>query len=451
MNYSTMRTTILIAILSLAFQVFAQDTSGKWSLERCITYAMDNNLQLKQKRVNVQISETDVEAKKGALLPTVSFNSGQNASWRPWSKSYVNITDGTMSTTSSELNYNGSYGVQAQWSVWNGGRNRRQLDRSRLTQRQSEVDVESTELSLQEQIVQYYVQILYQREAVDVNKQVLASTETLCDRAKTMYEVGQMSRADYAQMQAQVSQEKYNVANSAAQLRSTILALSQILQLPMDDNFDIAVPTISEDMLSAPIPSANQVFEISKNLRPEIRYYRLGIEGADIDIDIAKRGYLPTIGVSAGINSNSASGMKDSYGKQLKTNLNNSIGLSISIPIFDGKQNSTNVAKAQLNRTNAELALELEEQQLYNDIETFWINARNASDQYSSALISVESMRESYNLVSEQFSVGLKDIVDLTTGKNNLLQAEQQLLQAKYTAVLNRTLLNFYQGMEFNI
>ena len=143
--------------------------------------------------------------------------------------------------------------------------------------------------------------------------------------------------------------------------------------------------------------------------------------------------------------------MKDSYGKQLKTNLNNSIGLSISIPIFDGKQNSTNVAKAQLNRTNAELALELEEQQLYNDIETFWINARNASDQYSSALVSVESMRESYNLVSEQFSVGIKDIVDLTTGKNNLLQAEQQLLQAKYTAVLNRTLLNFYQGMEFKI
>lgn len=446
-----MRTTILIAILSLALRAFAQDTSGTWSLERCITYAMDNNLQLKQKRVSVQISETDVEAKKGALLPTVSFNTGQNASWRPWSKSYVNITDGTMSTTSSELNYNGSYGVQAQWSVWNGGRNRRQLDRSRLTQRQSEVDVESTELSLQEQIVQYYVQILYQREAVAVNKQVLASTETLCDRAKTMYEVGQMSRADYAQMQAQVSQEKYNVANSAAQLRSTILALSQILQLPMDDNFDIAVPTISEDMLSAPIPSAGQVFEISKNLRPEIRYYRLGIEGADIDIDIAKRGYLPTIGVSAGINSNGASGMKDSYGRQLKTNLNNSIGLSISIPIFDGKQNSTNVAKAQLNRTNAELALELEEQQLYNDIETFWINARNASDQYSSALISVESMRESYNLVSEQFSVGLKDIVDLTTGKNNLLQAEQQLLQAKYTAVLNRTLLNFYQGMEFNI
>lgn len=446
-----MRTTILIAILSLAFQAFAQDTSGTWSLERCITYAMDNNLQLKQKRVNVQISETDVEAKKGALLPTVSFNTGQNASWRPWSKSYVNITDGTMSTTSSELNYNGSYGVQAQWSVWNGGRNRRQVDRSRLTQRQSEVDVESTELTLQEQIVQYYVQILYQREAVAVNKQVLASTETLCDRAKTMYEVGQMSRADYAQMQAQVSQEKYNVANATSQLRSTILALSQILQLPMDDNFDIAVPNISEDMLSAPIPSANQVFEVSKNLRPEIRYYRLGIEGADIDIDIAKRGYLPTIGVSAGINSNSASGMKDSYGKQLKTNLNNSIGLNISIPIFDGKQNSTNVAKAQLNRTNAELALELEEQKLYNDIETFWINARNASDQYSSALISVESMRESYNLVSEQFSVGLKDIVDLTTGKNNLLQAEQQLLQAKYTAVLNRTLLNFYQGIEFKI
>lgn len=445
-----MRKFIFTAIVLTALQALAQD-SQVWSLEKCITYAMDNNLQLKQKRVNVKLSETDVEARKGALLPTVSFSTGQNGSWRPWSKSYVNITDGTMSSTSSELNYTGTYGVQAQWSVWNGGRNRKQLDRSRLSQKQSEVDVESTELSLQEQIVQYYVQILYQREAVEVNKQVLASTEVLCERAKTMYDVGQMSRADYAQMEAQVSQEKYNVANSTAQLRSTILALSQILQLPMDDNFDVAVPAITDDMLSAPIPSAVSVYEISRNLRPEIRYYRLGIEAADMDIDIARRGYYPTIGVSAGVNTNNSSGMNESFGTQLKNNLNNSLGLSISIPIFDGKQNSTNVAKAKLDRTNAELALELQEQQLYNDIETFYINALNATEQYSSALVSVASMRESYELVSEQFTVGIKDIVDLTTGKNNLLQAEQQLLQAKYTSILNRALLNFYQGAPFNI
>lgn len=445
-----MRKFIFTAIVLTALQALAQDPQV-WSLEKCITYAMDNNLQLKQKRVNVKLSETDVEARKGALLPTVSFSTGQNGSWRPWSKSYVNITDGTMSSTSSELNYTGTYGIQAQWSVWNGGRNRKQLDRSRLSQKQSEVDVESTELSLQEQIVQYYVQILYQREAVEVNKQVLASTEVLCERAKTMYDVGQMSRADYAQMEAQVSQEKYNVANSTAQLRSTILALSQILQLPMDENFDVAVPAITDDMLSAPIPSAVSVYEISRNLRPEIRYYRLGIEAAEMDIDIARRGYYPTIGVSAGVNTNNSSGMNESFGTQLKNNLNNSLGLSISIPIFDGKQNSTNVAKAKLDRTNAELALELQEQQLYNDIETFYINALNATEQYSSALVSVESMRESYELVSEQFSVGIKDIVDLTTGKNNLLQAEQQLLQAKYTSVLNRALLNFYQGTPFNI
>lgn len=447
----TIRTTVLLILVFLTVHVRAQDTSGTWTLEKCINYAMENNLQLRQKRVSVQINEADVEAKKGALLPTVSFATGQNGSWRPWSESYVNITDGTMNSTSSSLNYNGTYGVQAQWSVWNGGRNRRQIDRSRLSQRQSELDVETTELSLQEQIVQYYVQILYQREAVEVNKQVLASTETLCDRARAMYEVGQMSRADYAQMQAQVSQEKYNVANATSQLRSTILALSQILQLPMDENFDVQVPSISDELLSAPLPTADQVFEVSKNLRPEIRYYRLGIEGAEIDIDIAKRGYLPTIGVSAGINTSNSSGVSESFGRQFRNNLNNSLSLNLSIPIYDGKQTSSNVAKARLNETNARLALDLQEQQLYNDIETFWINARNASEQYASALTSVESMRESYSLVSEQFSVGLKDIVDLTTGKNNLLQAEQQLLQAKYTSVLNRALLNFYQGLQFNI
>ncbi len=440
----------LFAVLALSGTCALAQSSGPtgpWSLEQCIAYAIDNNLQLKQKRIATKISETDVEAKKGALLPTVNFNSGQNASWRPWSKSYVNITDGTMNSTSSEINYNGTYGISAQYTLWNGGRNRKQVDRSRLSQQQAQVDEISTELSIQEQIVQLYVQTLYQAEAVKVNEQVLQSTRSLCLRAKEMYEVGQMSRADLAQMEAQVSQEEYNVANANTQLSSTKLQLKQLLQLPLDSDFDVLTPQINDSRLTASLPSAAQVYEISKSLRPEIRYYRLGIQGAEMDIDIARRGRYPSLSLSAGINSSTSSGMNNNFGTQLRDNLSNSIGLSINLPIFDAHQTSSSVAKARLEKTNAELALELQEQQLHNDIETYWLNADNSTQQYASAQATVQSMRESYTLVSEQFSVGLKDISDLTTGKNNLLQAEQQLLQTKYTNVLNRAMLDFYAGL----
>lgn len=395
---------------------------------------------------DVDRNEVQVEARKGALFPSLSFATNQSASWRPWSEAYYNLSDGNLNSTSSEVNYNGSYGLSANWTVWDGGRNRKQLKKSRLAKEQSEVDIESTRLSLQEQIVQIYVQILYQTEAVRVNREILANTRIQADRAKAMYEVGNMSRADYAQMEAQVSQEEYNVTNAETQLASFKLQLKQLLEIVDSPDFDVAVPEINPDNVLAILPTPADVYDMALNTRPELRYYRLGIESAEMDIDIAKRGYYPTLGMSAGINTSNMSGLDKSFGTQLKTNLNNNIGISISIPIFDQKQNKTNVATARLARESAQIELELEEKQLRSDIETYWLNAVNAQQQFRNATTSVESMRTSYDLVSEQFAVGLKDIVDLQTGKNNLIQAEQQMLQAKYTAVLNRALLLFYQG-----
>lgn len=441
------RKIIALCAVAIALTASADETvSGTWSLQQCIDYAMDHSLQLRQKQVTVDRNEVQVEARKGALFPSLSFATNQNASWRPWSEAYYNLSDGNLNSTSSEVNYNGSYGLSANWTVWDGGRNRKQLKKSRLAKEQSEVDIESTRLSLQEQIVQIYVQILYQTEAVRVNREILANTRIQADRAKAMYEVGNMSRADYAQMEAQVSQEEYNVTNAETQLASFKLQLKQLLEIVDSPDFDVAVPEINPDNVLAILPTPADVYDMALNTRPELRYYRLGIESAEMDIDIAKRGYYPTLGMSAGINTSNMSGLDKSFGTQLKTNLNNNIGLSISIPIFDQKQNKTNVATARLARESAQIELELEEKQLRSDIETYWLNAVNAQQQFRNATTSVESMRTSYDLVSEQFAVGLKDIVDLQTGKNNLIQAEQQMLQAKYTAVLNRALLLFYQG-----
>ena len=441
------RTFIALCAVAIAMTATAGETdSGTWSLQQCIDYAMEHSLQLRQKQVTVDRNDVQVEARKGALFPSLSFATNQSASWRPWSEAYYNLSDGNLNSTSSEVNYNGSYGLSANWTVWDGGRNRKQLKKSRIAKEQSEVDIESTRLSLQEQIVQIYVQILYQTEAVRVNREILANTRIQADRAKAMYEVGNMSRADYAQMEAQVSQEEYNVTNAETQLASFKLQLKQLLEIVDSPDFDVAVPEIDSDNVMAILPTPADVYDMALNTRPELRYYRLGIESADMDIDIAKRGYYPTLGMSAGINTSNMSGLDKSFGTQLKTNLNNSIGLSISIPIFDQKQNKTNVATARLARESAQIELELEEKQLRSDIETYWLNAVNAQQQFRNATVSVESMRTSYDLVSEQFAVGLKDIVDLQTGKNNLIQAEQQMLQAKYTAVLNRALLLFYQG-----
>ena len=290
------------------------------------------------------------------------------------------------------------------------------------------------------------MQILYQKEAVEVYKQVLEAAKIQRDRAQTMVEVGSLAKVDLKQLEAQVSQDEYNVVNARTQLENYKLQLKKILELYGVSEFDVVTPLVNDDDVLTPIPMVDDVFAAAREHRPEIKSGKLNLESADLDIDIAKRGYYPTLSMSAGIGSSNSSGNNDAFFEQLKRNMNDTLGLTISVPIFDNRQNKTNVEKAKLSRQNYELQLLDAEKTLYQQIETYWLNAHNAQQQYLYAKTNVESMQESYHLLSEQFALGLKNIVELNTSKNNLLQAEQQLLQSKYTTLLNLALLRFYQG-----
>ncbi len=428
---------------ALIFPAAAQD---QWTLQQCIDYALTHNISLAQSALSVEQAQVDVYQAKGAMLPSLSFATNQSVSWRPWSQQYVNLSDGTMTQSSSEVNYNGTYGLQAQWTIWNGGRNRKNVKRAETSVQQKELDTDASALNIQEQIARAYVQILYLAEAVKVNEQILQSTIAERDRAAQMVEVGTMARADLAQMEAQVSQGQYNVTSAQTQLASAKLNLKQLLQIVDQESFDVADPNISDDQVLSLLPSVGDVYAVALEQRPEIASDRLGIELADMDISLAKRERYPTVSMSAGINSSNTSGSDFNFGKQLKTNLNNSAGLTVSVPIFDNRQSKSDLLKAKISKLSSELALANTQTELYSDIESIWLDATNAQQQYTYAVANVKSMQESYDLVSEQFNVGLKDIVALNTGRDNLTQAQQQLLQAKYTALLGQALLRFYQG-----
>lgn len=448
----------MVAVLLAMFGMgrsLAQDATtalpSQWTLKECIAYAMEHNVQLKQRRLTTEQSELDVLQSQASLFPSLSFSTNQNVSWRPWSQSYVNLSNGTMTTTSSEVNYNGSYGLNANWTVWNGGRNQKMVERNRLTRESSLYDTEETANSIQEQIVQYYVQILYQTEAVRVNSEVLEASKLQRDRAKVMVDVGSIARVDLMQLEAQVSQDEYNVVNAQTMLDNYKLQLKQLLEIVDMEAFDIVIPDVGDADVLAMIPDRESVYTAAVNSRPEIQSGLLDIEAADVDIDIAKRGYYPSVSLMAGVGTSNTSGVHTGVPMQWKNNLNNSVGLTLSVPIFDNRQNKTNVAKARLSKQASELNLQNTKKELRSQIETYWLNARNAQQQYRSATTNVESMQASYDLVSEQFRLGLKNIVELTTGKNNLLQARQQLLQSKYTALLNLAMLRFYANREMQL
>lgn len=436
----------LLATLSIVLTGSAAWGQKVWTLQECLDYALANNIQLQQKRITAASNHEDVLQSKAALFPSVSFSTNQNASWRPFAETTINLAGGTMTTNSNSVSYNGSYGINANWTVWNGNRNTNTIKQNKLTEKMAELGIEQQANTIQEQIAQLYVQILYETEAVNVCREIIKSSMMQRDRARTMVEVGHLARVDLVQLEAQVSQDEYSLVQAQSQLANYKLQLKQLLEIHDEEDFEISVPEVTDAQVLSVLPNEQAVYNAALESRPEIQSSKLNVQSSEIAIHTARAGYKPTVSMTAGIGSNNSSGQHTDFFKQVKNNMNNSLGLSISVPILDNHQARTNIRKAKYALQTSELNLQEQQKQLYSTIENYWLNATTSQQQFISARNNVKSMQESYDLVSEQFNLGLKNIVELTTGKNNLLQAEQQLLQTKYTALLNAAMLNFYAG-----
>ena len=210
-------------------------------------------------------------------------------------------------------------------------------------------------------------------------------------------------------------------------------------------------PQLDNSDVLTPLPQKEDIYHAALALRPEIESGKLNIEAADLDIKVARSGYIPSISLTAGIGSSNANGNDFTFSEQIKQNWNNSLGVTLSIPLFDRRQTKSQVNKAKLQKQTSQLDLLDQQKELYRTIESYWLDAYSAQKQYEAAVQQVNSTQTSYNLVSEQFNLGMKNTVELLTEKNNLLSAQQQLLQAKYMAILNTQLLRFYQGQSVEL
>lgn len=418
----------------------------KWTLRQCIEHALQNNISLQKTRLAKRSATEDLRQSQAALLPSLSASTNQSVGYRPWTNSGVAmVANGTVSTSVNKTYYNGSYGLNAQWTVWNGNRNRNQVKLNRLAEQQAELDSAYTANSIQEQIAQLYVQILYLNEAIGVNIQSLEASKMNEERGKQMVEIGKMSKADLAQLTAQRATDEYNLVNARSNLASYKLQLKQLLEIT-DADFDIEIPEASDEEALAEIPSLPSIYEAALNTRPEIENSRLSIRSSDIQLNIARAQGLPTISMTGGIGTSTNSLSGNGWGNQMKTNLDASIGASLSIPILDNRQTRTAINKAKLQQEQALLDLQDQQKKLYSTIEGYWLDAQTNQQKFRAALLNVDSEQQSYALLSEQFQLGLKNIVELMNGKTNLLNAQQNMLQSKYMTILDLQLLKFYQG-----
>ena len=431
-----------LLLLSLSTECAAK----QWSLRDCIDYALANNIKLQKAKIQEYSALEDVKQSQSALLPSLNLSTSQNVSYTPWpQQGRATVADGYVQSSVDKVYYNGSYSLSGNWTVWNGNKNRNNVKLNKVAAEQARLDSATTANSVLEQIAQLYVQILYSNEAIAVTKESLKTSQTNEQRGKTMVEVGKMSRADLAQLTAQRAQDEYAIVEAESNLRNYKRQLKELLQITSDEEFDVAVPSTTDDMALEAVPALNDVYAASLEQRPEIKNAKLGIESSDLGIKVAKAGRMPTVSLNAGVTSSTSSMSDNTWGTQMKNNFSLGGGVTVSIPLFDNRQTKTAVNKAKLQKQSYLLDLQDKQTTLYSTIENYWLQAVTNQNKFKAARISTESAQASYELLSEQFKQGLKNTVELMTGKTNLLQAQQNELQSKYLAILNLNMLEFYQ------
>ncbi len=444
--------TMLAAALLMASKLAAAQEPKQWTLEECIDYAMANNISLQKSRLDKQSAIEDWKQAKSELFPSLNFSTTHSGGYRPWVNSGIStVANGTVSTSVNKTYYNGSYGISASWTVWNGNKNRNNARLGKLNAEQAELDSAATANSIQEQIAQLYVQVLYLAEAIDVCKQSYETSLKNEQKGKEMLALGKMSKADVAQLTAQTAQDKYTIVEAESNLANYKLQLKQLLEISGDAEFDIYRPTTTDESALSAIPALSETYEAAMATRPEIKSGRLAIEGSGLSLSIAKAGRMPTISLNGSVGTSTTSMNDNSWGRQFKTNFDASIGATLSVPIFDNRSAKTSINKAKIQLEQSQLDLRDKQKELYSTIEGYWLDANTNQQKFVAAKASVESEQASYDLLSEQFKLGLKNIVELMTGKSNLMEAQQNMLQSKYMTILDQQMLRFYKGEPLNI
>ena len=423
----------LVPVVMLLLPAGAQEKT--WTLQDCLDYAMEHNISLQRSRNAYASGLEDTQQARAALSPSLSASTSQGVSTAPFAG------DGTSS-------YNGSYGLNGDVTLYSGGKLRRSVQAQEVQNERDSLSVEGNALDIRISILQAYMQCLYAAESVTVSESTLEASRAQRDRAEQMWKAGSISKVDFAQLESQLYSDEYQLTSARTRLESYRLALKQLLELDINDDLVLSGADASDAEVLRVLPSKAEVYDRALAYLPEIASSYLAVTSAEIAERQAKAGYSPSVGLSAGIGTSSRSGTGNAYTRQLSDGLSANAGLTLSIPILDGRRNKTAVNKARIALADSKLEVLSTQKAVLRDVETAYLDAVSSQAEYTAAAQKEKYALQSYELTDEQFRVGMKNTVELITAKNELLSARLSRLQSKYMALLNLQLLDIYQGLE---
>ncbi|MCM1504715.1 MAG: TolC family protein [Muribaculum sp.] len=412
--------------------VLANDASAQvWSFDDCLNYAREHNISLKQSELNEQTSEYSLEESKAEWQPSLDFSTTHGLTNTPWSEGKKNA-------------YNSNYGLSAAWTVWNGGKRENNIKRAKIQTSINALSTLDLFRNIETELLSIYINVLYNKESIAIYEEAVKLSEAQAERARQLMEAGRLSRVDYAQLQSQYEQDKYNLVNARGTYDNRRMELKRLLELGIDSDITVKDIDWTAEEVLATAPPIDQSYEMALAVDAQLQSAKLQKDIADIDVAIAKSDRYPTIGLNAGVSTGYYS-EGPGFGTQMKQGFNENIGLTISVPIFDKKKTKIATAKANIQRINAELDEQSRRNDIAQNVESWYIDLQASQARYEAGTEKVASTSLSNDLVNEQFNLGLVNTVELMTAHNNLLEARHSLLQAKYMAMLGHKMIEYYR------
>jgi outer membrane protein len=451
-----------ILLLPILCQLFYANLTAQtiWSLEDCILYAYENNISIKQQVLGTRYNENQLKQSKMDQLPNLNADAYQNYT-------YGRALDySTYTYTQSDRTIQNRVNVSSAVTLFNGLQQRNTIKQNEFNLLASLQDLEKLKNDISMQLAAGYLQILFNKELLEVAKIQHETTQQQVDRTAKLVEVGSLARGSLYEIQAQAASEELNVIEAQNALDISYLTLTQMLDLDSVGDFEIEIPEFG-DVASEPITlTVSEVYREGVGVLPQIRSAELQVESAEKGLSIAKGGRSPNLRLGGGYGTS----YSDSRGRlvgidqdlnpiyeeypfwdQWNDNRNAYFQFILSIPIFNRLMVSTNISNARLNVMNNELALETAKMDLYKSIQQAYADAKAARRKYLATETALVSMQESFKYTEEKFEVGMVNTVDYNIEKTRLTNTQSDLLQAKYDYIFKMKVLDFYRGIPIRL
>ncbi|MDR3141325.1 MAG: TolC family protein [Tannerellaceae bacterium] len=426
-----------------------QAQTKQWTLEECIRYAIEHNIDLKQQEQQQKLSEIAANTSKNSWLPTLNASVGQNFSF-----GRIQSADGTISSRNGA---NTSFGAQIQMPVFDGLRIPNDIAAKKLNLLAAMASLGKAKDDLAINIASYYVQVLYNKELLKIAQLQVELTGEQVARTEALVNAGKAPLSQLYDIKAQLAKDEVSMTEARNNVNLALLDLKQSLELERESaNFEIQAPQLDdavETCMESILPPEN-IYNNAVVVKPQIKEQEYLLESQKKQLKVAQADYFPQLNLNAGYSSGyyyfysglTGTGANRSFSNQLSDNSQEMIGLTLSIPVFNRFQVRNNVRSARVNIVNRELLMENSKKVLYKEIQQAYYNAVAAQEKYASSGKSVIASREAFSYAEERYAAGKSTVFEYNEAKTKYAQSLSEQVQSKYDFIFRAKILDFYNG-----